>query len=299
MSAARDIPVRVDIETLRLTYRPPLAIAPLVRFLADRAIPGVEAWDGRTFRRSVRVGEGQPAVISLTPQLEPECVLLGVASADAASVVGTARRLLDLDAQPEAVDAALAEDPALRALVRATPGIRRPGAVDGFELAVRAVLGQQVTVRAARTFAGRIAAAYGARLGSPGDAQVTYLFPTAAELADARLEGIGLTTRRAATLRELAELVAAGDLDLSGLTDAGATIDKLLAVAGIGPWTASYIAMRALRDPDAFLVEDLGVRKGFEAIGLPTSRAAIQRHAERWRPWRAYAVMHLWNAEAA
>ncbi len=170
-----------------------------------------------------------------------------------------------------------------------------PGAADGFELAVRAILGQQVSVRAARTFAGRIAAANGTPLERPVDG-ITHLFPTAEQLAGSSLASLGLTTARAGTLAQVAELAAAGDVDLSGTADPAATAARLLAVPGIGPWTIAYVSMRALRDPDAFPVGDLGVRAGFRALGLPSAPAAMRAHADRWRPWRAYAVMHLWHA---
>ena len=281
----------------RLRCRPPIAIDPLLRFLGDRAIPGVESFDGTTFRRAVRIPDGAHAVIALTPRLDRNEVILqldGDEAAQEASLIPIARRLLDLDADPAVIDAALRSDPALRPLVRATPGIRVPGAADGFELVVRAILGQQVSVRAARTFAGRIAVASGTRLERPLGG-ISHLFPTAEQLAGNSLGSIGLTTARAATLQRVAELVASGELDLSGTADREATTERLLAVPGIGPWTAAYIAMRALRDPDAFPVGDLGVRLGFEALGLPSAPTDRLAYAERWRPWRAYAVMHLWH----
>jgi len=281
----------------RLRYRPPIAIDPLLRFLGERAIPGVESIDGTTFRRAVRLPDGSHAVIALMPRPDRGDVILSLHGGQVdqpSSLVPLARRLLDLDADPAVIDVALSSDPALRPLVRAMPGIRVPGAADGFELAVRAILGQQVSVRAARTFAGRIAAAVGMKLEHPVDG-ITHLFPTAEQLAASSLGSFGLTTARAATLQRMAELVASGGLDLSGTADREATAERLLAVPGIGPWTAAYIAMRALRDPDAFPVGDLGVRLGFEALGLPFTPADTLAHAERWRPWRAYGVMHLWN----
>jgi AraC family transcriptional regulator of adaptative response / DNA-3-methyladenine glycosylase II len=281
----------------RLRYRPPIAIDPLLRFLGDRAIPGVESFDGTTFRRAVRIPDGAHTVIALTPRLvRDEVTLLFLANevGQPSSLMPMVKGLLDLDADPTVIDTALSLDPALRPFVRATPGIRVPGAADGFELAVRAILGQQVSVRAARTFAGRIAAASGTRIDRPVEG-ITHLFPTAEQLAESSLMSFGLTTARAATLQRLAELVASGDLNLSGTADRRATTERLLAVPGIGPWTAAYIAMRALRDPDAFPVGDLGVRLGFEALGLPSAPADALAYAERWRPWRAYAVMHLWN----
>ena len=281
-----------------LRYRPPLAADTLFRFLGDRTIPGVESFDGTTFRRAVRVPDARAAVIELTARPERGDVrlrILGDAGMDPSPLEHTARRLLDLDADPSIVDAALSSDPTLRRVVRATPGIRLPGTVDGFELVVRAILGQQISVRAARTFAGRIAEACGTPLERPvGDVQ--HHFPSAEQLAGSRLGGLGVTTAREATLRRVAELVAAGALDLSGAADLEATRDALIAVPGIGPWTVAYVSMRALGDTDAFPVGDLGVRLGFEALGLTSTPAAMLEHAERWRPWRAYAVMHLWNS---
>ncbi len=280
----------------RLRYRPPIAIDPLMRFLGDRAIPGVESFDGTTFRRAVRAPDGSHTVIALMPRPDRDEVILRCPADEVrpSIFILLARRLLDLDADPAVIDAALSSDPALRPLVRATPGIRVPGAADGFELAVRAILGQQVSVRAARTFAGRIATTSGTKLDHPLNG-ITHLFPTAEQLAESSLTSLGLTTARAATLKRVAELVASGDLDLSASADREETTERLLEVPGIGPWTAAYIAMRALRDPDAFPVGDLGVRLGFEALALPSAPADTLAYADRWRPWRAYAVMHLWN----
>jgi AraC family transcriptional regulator of adaptative response / DNA-3-methyladenine glycosylase II len=286
------------MSTRRLSYRAPLAEKPLLRFLGDRAIPGVESFDGLTFRRAIRAPDDRALVIELTPEPAEHHVQLDVNDAEATDVDQVerlARRLLDLDADP-VVDVALAADPRLRPLIRATPGIRVPGAIDGFELAVRAVLGQQVSVRAARTFAGRLATAAGTALDRPVEG-VTHLFPSAEQLAGTHLDGLGLTRARTATLRRLAELVADGSLDLSDSADRGSTLDTLLGIKGIGPWTAAYVAMRVLRDPDVFPAGDLGVRLGFEALGLSSTPTAIAERGERWRPWRAYAVMHLWNRE--
>ena len=299
MASASDV---AGMSTRELSYRPPLAAESLMRFLGNRAIPGVESFDGRTFRRAIRTPDNRAFVIELTPHPTENHVTLGANGVEAVEATGferverVARRLLDLDVDPAIVDAALAADPILRPSVRATPGIRVPGAIDGFELAVRAVLGQQVSVRAARTFAGRLAIAAGTPLDQPVEG-VSHLFPSAEQLAGTHLDGLGLTRARTATLRRLAELVVDGSLDLSGYADRRSMLDTLLGVRGIGPWTAAYVAMRALRDPDAFPTEDLGVRLGFEALGLSSKPAAILEHADRWRPWRAYAVMHLWNRE--
>lgn len=273
-----------------------------MRFLSDRAIPGVEVFDGLTFRRSIRTGDGRAVVIGLTPHPTRSHVTFQAAIDDPiglAEAVRASRRLLDLDADAASIDALLSTDPALAPLVRATPGLRLPGAIDGFEIAVRAILGQQISVRAARTLAGRIVSRAGTALEREQSVEgVTHLFPTSEQLAEASLEALGLTRRRVETIRTLAEMVAAGELVLEEHADRDAVRDALLAVPGIGPWTVGYISMRALGDPDAFPASDLGVREGFHALGLPTAASAIADRAERWRPWRGYAVMHLWNHDA-
>jgi AraC family transcriptional regulator, regulatory protein of adaptative response / DNA-3-methyladenine glycosylase II len=194
--------------------------------------------------------------------------------------------LLDLDADPHAVDEALANDPMLRASVERRPGIRVPGAVDGFELAARAVLGQQVSVAAARTLAGRLVERCGKPLTVARGA-LTHAFPDAAAVADADLDGLGLTGGRMRTLRALAHAVADDGLVIDPVADRDDVRRRLLALPGIGPWTADYVAMRALGDPDAFPATDLVL-----ARALGTDGAA---RAEQWRPWRAYAAMHLWS----
>jgi AraC family transcriptional regulator of adaptative response / DNA-3-methyladenine glycosylase II len=272
-----------------------------MRFLSDRAIPGVETFDGVTFRRSIRTRDGGAVVIGLTPHPTRSHVTFEAEIDDPtelADAVRASRRLLDLDADLVSIDAVLSTDPALGPLVRATPGLRLPGAIDGFEVAVRAILGQQISVRAARTLAGRIVIRAGTALVEHDHTVegVTHLFPTPEQLVAAPLEELGLTRRRVETIRRLAELVASGELVLAEHADREAVRDALLAVPGIGPWTGAYVSMRALRDPDAFPASDLGVREGFHALGLPTTATAIAHHAERWRPWRGYAVMHLWNS---
>jgi AraC family transcriptional regulator of adaptative response / DNA-3-methyladenine glycosylase II len=197
--------------------------------------------------------------------------------------------VFDLDADPTAIARTLERDPALRPLVRSHPGIRLPGAADGFEVAVRAIVGQQVSVAAARTVLGRIAS----RFGSPLDGGT--VFPTAEGLAAAPLEVLGIVGRRAGAIRRVATLVGEGELDLSGVGDRDETVERLLQVDGIGPWTAEYIRMRALRDPDAFVAGDLGVRRAFERLGLDSNPRTIVARAEAWRPWRAYATMLLWR----
>jgi AraC family transcriptional regulator of adaptative response / DNA-3-methyladenine glycosylase II len=293
--------VRADAPELRLAYRPPLAAGRLLAFLGARAIPGVEHVGRGRYARAMRSLAGPPVVIELEPHPSEPVVALRVTGVGddvplLASVVQASRRLFDLDADPEAIDEALAGDPALCPAVRSAPGTRLPGTTDGFELAVRAIVGQQVSVAGARTTLGRLAERFGEQLPAPAG-PVVRLFPTAERLAGAPREAFGMPGARAAAIVTLARAVADGELDLSGTAEPEPTIERLRAIAGVGEWTAAYVAMRALRDPDAFPAGDLGVRHGFEALGLASDPRAIVEHAERWRPWRAYAAMHLWHLE--
>ena len=223
------------------------------------------------------------------------CVLRLADVRDLPAAVQRCRRLLDLDADPVAVAAALREDPLLGPLVARSPGRRVPGHVDGAELAVRAVIGQQVSVAAARTLAGRLAAAHGVPLETPAGT-VTRLFPTPVALADADLADLGVPGSRRRALAGLAASLNAGDLVLDPGADRERTRRALLDLPGIGPWTAAYVLMRAVGDPDTFLPTDVGVRDALTGLGAdPTPRAAAEL-AERWRPWRSYALMHLWGS---
>jgi AraC family transcriptional regulator of adaptative response / DNA-3-methyladenine glycosylase II len=207
------------------------------------------------------------------------------------------RRLFDLDADPLQIGQHLARSALLRPLIAAAPGMRVPGAWDPFELAVRAILGQQITVRAATTLAGRLAEKFGAPVAC-GDG-LRRLFPRPEVLAEADVASIGMPRARANTLRALATAVARGEPLLDPAHGCEAMIERLCVLPGIGQWTAQYIAMRALSEPDAFPSGDLGVRKALGNGNGPLSAAAVERIAEPWRPWRAYAVMHLWNSAAA
>ncbi|WP_406673536.1 DNA-3-methyladenine glycosylase 2 family protein [Nonomuraea sp. N2-4H] len=261
---------------LRLHRRHPYDADGVFSFLAARAIPGLEVADRTSYRRAVPGG-----TITLTPR--PDHIALDVAVEDTrqlARIVARCRRLLDLDADPQAI-ADVLSGTSLAPLVAARPGLRVPGTFDGFELAVRAVVGQQISVAGARTLLGRIVA----RAGAPGG-----LFPTPARLLEADLSGLGLTGRRIDTLKDLAARLVDGRLDLDGGQDPAQAVAELLEVRGIGPWTASYIALRALRDPDAWPTGDLVLVKRMAALGIPND------HIERWRPWRAYAALHLWSS---
>ena len=271
--------------TLRLQHRSPYAAEPLLDWLAGRAIAGVEESEPGVYRRVIGTG-----VVELRPVPDAGHVLARIDVDDLTSVAGLVarcRRVFDLDADPVAVDEALGADPLFADSVRRHPGMRVPGAVDGFELAVRAVLGQQVSVRAARTFAARLVE----RCGKPLDAArgtLTHAFPTADAIAGVDLDGLGLTGGRVKTLRALATEVATGGLSLEPLADREETRARLAALPGIGPWTVEYIAMRALGDPDAFPATDLVLKRALDHAGADRS--------DGWRPWRSYAAMHLWSS---
>jgi AraC family transcriptional regulator of adaptative response / DNA-3-methyladenine glycosylase II len=281
---------------LRLAYRAPCDVRATLDFLGVRAVPGVEEYDGATYRRALSLPHGQ-AVVALTPDdgfVRADLRLDDVR--DLATTVARCRRLLDLDADPVAVRDALAGDPAIGRLVRANPGRRSPGAVDGDELAVRAILGQQVSVAGARGTAARLVARYGKPLTAPSG-PITHLFPSSATLAEVDPVELPIPRSRGRALVGVAATLAAGDVRLDGGADRDEAEAALLALPGIGPWTTAYLRMRALGDPDAFLPTDLGVRKGLVAAGLPGDPASATAAAEAWRPWRSYAVHHLWSNE--
>lgn len=285
---------------LRLPYRPPLAADTLLSFLRARAVPGVEEVHDGTYRRGIRTAGGGATVIAMTPRPADGYVTVDARAGDVLDLQGLehgVRRAFDLDADPHVIDAALARDTELASLVHRTPGMRVPGTFDAFELVVRAIFGQQVSVPGARTSLGRFTTRFGTPLVPPSG-NITRLFPNAELVAEIGPEALEMPRGRAEAIRGVAELVADGQLDLSGEAPFEETLRILGGVRGIGPWTLAYVAMRALRDPDAFLVGDLGVRKGFRSLGLPSGAGEILARAERWRPWRAYAVMHLWHAQA-
>jgi len=283
---------------LRLAYRPPLDWAGLLDFLRPRAIPGVEQVEADVYRRSVRTPAGVGA-IEVRPGDDGRHLLLRAPVSlgrAAGRLSACARRLFDLDADPEPIAAHLRRDPELRKRLRRRPGLRVPGAWDGFELAVRAILGQQVSVAGATTLAGRLVERYGEPLPGAGSAAVSRLFPEPGVLADADVAPLGLPRTRARAIEGLARAVACGELDLSPTEDTEATRSRLLALAGVGPWTAEYVALRALGEPDAFPASDLGLRRALaDGSGEAPSEAALASRAEAWRPWRSYAALALWS----
>lgn len=279
-----------------LPARAPLESAALLRFLGARAIPGVEQVEDGIYRRTLRVGKHMGWLTASF--VEGKDTLRVEVSASLAPALGQVlarvKRLFDLDADPGSIVGTLSADSYLKPLVEQAPGLRLPGSMDGFEQAVRAVLGQQVSVAAARTLAGRIVETFGEPIETPYPT-LNHLFPTPlriAELDEAAFSGLGITGARIRTLRRLAELVATKALVLKPGVDVEKTIETLLTIPGIGPWTAQYIALRALHWPDAFPNGDLGLLHALNE----TDAKLLQERAECWRPWRGYAVMHLWHS---
>jgi AraC family transcriptional regulator of adaptative response / DNA-3-methyladenine glycosylase II len=284
---------------LRLAVRTPFAGRPLLEFLALRAVAGVEVATETTYARTLRLPHGTGTVeLELTDHTDEGTTAFVPATfrltdlRDLASAVERARRLLDADCDPVAIRDAFAGDPVLGPRVRQVPGLRVPGHVDGDELAVRAVLGQQVTVAAARTAAGRLTAAYGEPLAEP-QGGLTHVFPTAERLASLDPEELPMPRSRGRALVALCRALAEGELSLDRGADRDDVRRDLLEIPGVGPWTADYIALRALGHPDVFLPTDIGIRDALRL--LERDPADADRMAESWRPWRSYAQVHLWQ----
>ena len=281
---------------LRLAFRAPLEPSNLFGHLAATSVPGVEQWRGGAYRRTLRLPHG-PGIVAVRPPppdqrwVDTELTLADLR--DLSTAVARCRRVLDLDADPVAVTEVLGAGPHLAAEVARAPGRRVPRTVDGDELAVRAVLGQQVSTAAARTHAARLVLAHGRPIEDPVGG-LTHLFPTAAALTEVDPASLGLPQARRRTFAGLVAALADGNLDLSPGTDPVAARAALLALPGIGPWTADTVAMRALGDPDVFLAGDLGIRAVARGLGLPDREGPLAVAARRWSPWRSYAVQYLW-----
>jgi AraC family transcriptional regulator of adaptative response / DNA-3-methyladenine glycosylase II len=278
--------------TLRLAARAPYAAGEVLLFLGAHAVPGLEEWDGTTFSRVLDLPHG-PAVVRLSPTPDGGAAVTAHLHLSRLRDLGTAvtrcRRMLDLDADPAAVDAVLGADPALAPLVAAAPGRRVPASPDADEQAIRAVLGQQVSVAGARTLTARLVTLAGAPLPEPVGT-LTHAFPRPAALAEVDLSTVGLTGTRRRTVASLATALAAGEIRLDPGADREEARRALLAVPGIGPWTAALVGLRGLADPDVWLPGDLALRRSLVTLGSSDVDAAT-----RWRPWRSYAVLHLWS----
>lgn len=284
--------------TVRLSYRQPFEWNTLLEFFRGRATPGVETVVDSRYKRTLKVGQNH-AIVEIGPGTRTGYLVLTLHSIDTTALFETvqrAREVFDLDAPVAEIESVLAADPLLEKILLHHSGIRVPGAWDGFELTIRAVLGQQISVKAATTLAGRIAKRYGEPIDHPaGGGELKFLFPTADRLSRARFNNIGLVRSRAETLRRVAKAGVAGELQFDAATHPDDIATSLKSIKGIGEWTAQYVAMRVLKNPDALPSSDLGLLK---ALRYPdrVSPLELERRSERWRPWRAYAAMLLWNS---
>ncbi|MFI5684315.1 DNA-3-methyladenine glycosylase 2 family protein [Streptomyces sp. NPDC051636] len=283
--------------SLRLPFRTPLNPDNLFGHLAATAVPGVEEWRDGAYRRTLRLPYGH-GIVALTPRPDHIACRLTLSDLrDLTVAISRCRRLLDLDADPVAVDDQLRTDPLLAPLVDKAPGRRVPRTVDEAEFAVRAVLGQQVSTAAARTHAARLVTAHGKTVDDP-EGGLTHLFPTPDALAAVDPESLAMPRTRRGTFTTLVGRLADGSLHLGVESDWAEARARLLALPGFGPWTVDVITMRALGDPDTFLPTDLGIRRAAQELGLPSTPAALTARAAAWRPWRAYAVQYLWATDS-
>lgn len=290
-----DGPLGTDALSLRLPVRTPFSYEGLFGHLAASAVPGVEEVRDGAYRRTLRLPSGS-GVVALTPHPDHvRCQLVVDDFRDLSAAIARCRRLLDLDADPTAVVDALSPDPHLGAVVAKAPGQRIPRTVDEAELAVRVVLGQQVSIKAARTHAGRLVQAHGAPLTDSAGG-LTHVFPSVEQLTELDVNSLAMPASRRRTLTTLIAALADGSVEVDAGADWSRARAQLSALPGIGPWTTEVIAMRGFGDPDAFPVTDLGVRAAAKAVGLPAAPDALLEHSARWRPWRAYVTQHLWTA---
>jgi AraC family transcriptional regulator of adaptative response / DNA-3-methyladenine glycosylase II len=291
------IPTVGEIQ-LRLPYREPFDPAGVFDHLAANAVPGLEELREGAFRRTLRLPHG-PGLVALRPGGGHVSLKVHLHdNRDLTTAIARCRRLLDLDADPEAVTAHLSEDPALTTVVNDRPGQRLPGTVDPHELAIRVVIGQQVSLGAAATHSRRLTETHGTPIASSiavHDGSLTHLFPTSEVLAELDPTTLAMPRSRARAVVDLARSLAQGKVDLDPGSDPARSRHQLASIAGIGPWTCEMVALRGLGDPDAFPATDLGVTRTAACLGLPTKAGPLTAHAETWRPWRSYAVTHLWS----
>jgi AraC family transcriptional regulator of adaptative response / DNA-3-methyladenine glycosylase II len=274
-----------------LRFRPPYHWKGMLAFLAARATPGVEAADLTSYRRSIGLN-GCHGYFEVSLNAGHNALAVGVQIADARSlylIIERIRSMFDLNADWGAIAQGLEAEPELAPQIRAEPGLRVPGCWDGFELTTRAILGEQSTTKGAIALAGRVARTFGQPISDAGT--LTHLFPTPEVLADAKLAGLGVGEKRARTIRVLARAVCDGQISFERIVDTDAFLAQLRAIPGISSWTAQYVAMRALGEPDAFPATGRGLLR---PLGLRTS-CELEKRAEAWRPWRSYASMYLWS----
>ncbi|CAM2157264.1 DNA-3-methyladenine glycosylase II [Pararobbsia alpina] len=288
--------------TLELPYEPPLDWAHMLRFFAGRASTGVETVEGEHYRRAIE-WDGASGTLDVVRHARKHCLVArieGEVCQYAEALIAPLKRLFDLDASPAAIARCLSADPWLASLIATSPGLRVPGAWSGFELVVRTIVGQQVSVKGASTITNRIVERAGKRVQSHAHDGTAWQFPTPSELAAADLTGVGMPTKRIAAVQNFARAVADGRVPIDvPNADLGTVRESMLALPGIGPWTVEYVAMRALRDPDAWPGSDLVLMQAI-ARRDPALTGLRQQNSrsENWRPYRAYAAMHVWNGVA-
>ncbi|MCC9607904.1 helix-turn-helix domain-containing protein [Blastopirellula sp. JC732] len=287
--------------SLLLPYRKPYDWLSMLEFFGQRAIAGVEHVANGVYARTIEL-DGASGTLQVTDLPEESALRATISFPRLKSlpqIIARVRRMFDLSADIGAISQVLAQDPTLAPLVAARPGLRIPGAWDGFEIAVRAILGQQITVRAARTMASRLVSQYGARFEADSLPELTHRFPTSDALRQIDIEKLGMPKGRATAILHLAEQAANNPRLFETIGERTDAIDQLCEFPGIGPWTAQYIAMRVLRESDAFLAADVGLQRAMAKNGVRPTAKQLLAHAETWRPWRSYAVMHLWTGESA
>ncbi|HKF55022.1 MAG TPA: DNA-3-methyladenine glycosylase [Blastocatellia bacterium] len=282
--------------TIQIPVRPPYDWNPIIRFLQPRAIPGLETVNSQSYKRAFRIGSTR-GLLEVRPSVEEHCLDLTLPPgprSDLDRITASVARLFDCNADPMPIYGHLSRQTLLTSIVALDPGIRVPGAFDGFEIAVRAVLGQQITVRAATTMSGRLVACYGSPLEESESGEIARLFPASEVLVRADLTRIGLTRAKARAIAGLAEAHLSEPALFEPSSDPAASIARLMEIPGVGQWTAQYIAMRALKHPDGFPASDLGLRRAVSGGGNLVSSEELEEQSSAWRPWRAYAAMHLW-----
>ncbi len=286
---------------LRLTYRPPFDWDGLLAFFTDRATAGIESVQDGTYRRSFQVGD-TIGTMDVGHEPDKRALTLSLRMSDARylqSITARVRQMFDLESDPSVIAAALRRDPFLRPVLKKHPGLRVPGAWDPFELAVRVILGQQISVKGATTLAGRVAKTFGRPLGEFASGDVTHLSPRPEDLADADLGGLGIVGARIRAIQEMARAMIDGRVRLDGSMEFDEAVAAIVALPGLGPWSAHVIAMRVLREPDAFPAADLGIIRALSEDEKKPSPREVLARSEKWSPWRAYAALYLWRMPPA
>ncbi|MBW1890686.1 MAG: DNA-3-methyladenine glycosylase 2 family protein [Deltaproteobacteria bacterium] len=285
-------------QMLSLSFKPPFNFRQLTGFLKFRAIPGVEFAGDDIYSRSIEI-DGKAGVFTVTCNRARSAVTVEARFPDPNTlpvIAEAVKNIFDLDAPVKTIDGHLKKDRFMGSMVSQNPGIRVPGSFNGFELCIRAIIGQQISVKGATTIIGRIAANYGKKLNRPNDFSLKYLFPTPEKLAAADFESIGLTRVRIATIQLLSTAVLENRINFNPSSDPAVLKNALVRIKGIGEWTAQYVLMRTVKYPDAFPCSDLGLLKAASPNETPIPEKRLKEMSIPWKPWRAYAAMHLWSS---